>query len=143
MGWLARVPTWKEAEAELKAKDAHNLGRFAYPVLQAVDIAIYGGELVPVGKDQVAHLELSREIIRRFNRLYGKVLKEPKPLLTEFSTVLGTDGTKMSKSKQNVIPLLEEPKEAAKAVGWHAYRSPACAAGGSRRPEGVPCVLAS
>ena len=69
LGWLERVPTWKDAEEEAKQSDTHNLGRFAYPVLQAADIAIYQGALVPVGQDQIAHLELTREIIRRFNHL--------------------------------------------------------------------------
>ncbi len=67
MGWLERVPTWKDAEEEAKANDTHNLGRFAYPVLQAADIAMYRANRVPVGQDQVAHLEVSREIVRRFN----------------------------------------------------------------------------
>ncbi len=112
MGWLDRVPTWKDAIEDLKKEDAYNLGRFAYPVLQAVDIAIYKGDLVPVGQDQVAHLELSREIIRRFNGIYKKeVLPEPKPLLTETPMVYGTDGRKMSTSYGNVVPLIAEEKK--------------------------------
>ena len=83
MGWLERVPTWKDAEEEAKANDTHNLGRFSYPVLQAADIAIYNGERVPVGADQVSHLELTREIIRRFNFLYKGQISEPQALLTE------------------------------------------------------------
>jgi tryptophanyl-tRNA synthetase len=94
----------------MKAKDAHNLGRFAYPVLQAADIAIFRGIQVPVGQDQVPHLELAREIVRRFNHLYKTKLPEPQPLLTETPMITGTDGRKMSKSYGNVIPLLDEPK---------------------------------
>lgn len=114
MGWLERVNTWKDQEEELKQNDAHNLGRFSYPVLQTADIAIYKGSLVPVGKDQVAHLEVSREIIRRFNRLYKGKLPEPKPLLTESPLLIGTDGRKMSKSYNNYMPLTEEPKKVEK-----------------------------
>jgi len=69
MGWLERVPTWKDVEEEAKRTDTHNLGRFSYPVLMAADIAIYFGEGIPVGADQVAHLEISREIVRRFNHI--------------------------------------------------------------------------
>ncbi len=108
MGWLERVNTWKDAEEELKLNDAYNLGRFAYPVLQTADIAIYRGALVPVGQDQVAHLEVSREIVRRFNYLYKAKLPEPKPLLTSTPMVTGLDGRKMSKSYKNGINLVEE-----------------------------------
>lgn len=111
MGWLDRVTTWKDNEEELKQADAHNLGRFAYPVLQAADIAIYRGALVPVGKDQVAHLELAREIVRRANSLYKIKIPEPKALLTETPVLPGSDGRKMSKSYGNVVPLSAEPKE--------------------------------
>ena len=109
MGWLERVTTWKDAEVDLKAKDAHNLGRFSYPVLQTADIAIFKGELVPVGQDQIPHIELSREIVRRFNFLYKTKIPEPKVLLTEAPAVPGLDGRKMSKSYDNFIPLIEEP----------------------------------
>jgi tryptophanyl-tRNA synthetase len=109
LGWLERVTTWKDAEEDMKLKDAHNLGRFAYPVLQTADILIFKGELVPVGKDQVPHLELAREIIRRLNFLYKSKLPEPKALLTETPNVIGLDGRKMSKSYGNVLPLLDEP----------------------------------
>ncbi|OFZ31961.1 MAG: tryptophan--tRNA ligase [Bdellovibrionales bacterium RIFCSPHIGHO2_01_FULL_40_29] len=110
MGWLERVTTWKDAQEDAKANDTHNLGRFAYPVLQAADIAIYSGQLVPVGADQVSHLELTREIIRRFNHLYKAKLPEPKPLLTETPAFPGLDGRKMSKSYGNSILLSEESK---------------------------------
>jgi tryptophanyl-tRNA synthetase len=116
MGWLERVPTWKDAEEEAKATDTHNLGRFSYPVLQAADVAIYLGEKVPVGQDQVPHLELTREIIRRFNHLYKGELPEPRPLLTETPLVPGLDGRKMSKSYHNGFDLTEEPKSLAKKI---------------------------
>lgn len=116
MGWLERVPTWKDAEEEAKATDTHNLGRFSYPVLQAADIAIYLGNLVPVGADQVAHLELTREIIRRFNHLYKGKLPEPKHLLTEVPLLPGLDGRKMSKSYGNTLLLTEDEKTLKKKV---------------------------
>ncbi len=116
MGWLERVPTWKDSEEENKANDSHNLGRFAYPVLQAADIAIYQGALVPVGQDQVSHLELTREIIRRFNKIYGGKLPEPKALLTETPAFPGLDGRKMSKSYGNSILLSEDEKTLKKKV---------------------------
>ncbi len=116
MGWLERVPTWKDSEEENKANDAHNLGRFAYPVLQAADIAIYRGALVPVGQDQVSHLELTREIIRRFNKLYKGQIPEPKALLTTTPAFPGLDGRKMSKSYGNSILLSEEEKSLKKKV---------------------------
>lgn len=114
MGWLERVPTWKDAEEEARQTDTHNLGRFAYPVLQAADIAIYDGVLVPVGQDQVAHLELSREIIRRFNHIYKGKLKEPKAFLTNTPVLVGLDGRKMSKSYGNTILLTEKDEKAVK-----------------------------
>jgi tryptophanyl-tRNA synthetase len=110
MGWLDRVTTWKDAEEELKQKDAHNLGRLSYPVLQTADILIFKGEKVPVGKDQVPHLELAREIVRRFNFLYKSKLPEPQALLTETPMLMGLDGRKMSKSYGNVLPLIDEPQ---------------------------------
>ena len=116
MGWLERVPTWKDAEDEARASDTHNLGRFSYPVLQAADIAIYNGERVPVGADQVSHLELTREIIRRFNFIYKGKISEPQPLLTEIPLVPGLDGRKMSKSYGNGLLLTEEEKTLKKKV---------------------------
>lgn len=110
MGWLERVPTWKDAEEEAKANDTHNLGRFAYPVLQAADIALYRGAKVPIGQDQIAHLELCREIIRRFNHLYKAKLPEPQPMLTETPMITGLDGRKMSKSYGNTLYMTEDPK---------------------------------
>ncbi len=111
MGWLERVTTWKDAEEEAKASDTHNLGRFAYPVLQAADIAVYRANKVPVGADQVAHLELSREIIRRFNHIYKAKLPEMSALLTEIPLVPGLDGRKMSKSYGNTLYLTEDSEK--------------------------------
>jgi tryptophanyl-tRNA synthetase len=116
MSWLERIPTWKDAEADAKATDTHNLGRFAYPVLQAADIAIYRGTHVPIGLDQISHLEVSREIVRRFNFLYGGNLPEPLPLFTDSPTLLGTDSRKMSKSYGNVFSLTQEEDELQKNI---------------------------
>lgn len=111
MSWLERIPTWKDAEEEAKRNDTHSLGRFGYPVLMSADIALYQGTLVPVGKDQTSHLEFTRELLRRFNSIYGTKLPEPQPLFTETPTVIGTDGRKMSKSYGNTFFLTQEEKE--------------------------------
>ncbi|MFS4459904.1 tryptophan--tRNA ligase [Bdellovibrio sp. HCB2-146] len=111
MGWLERVNTWKDAIEEMKASDTYNLGRFAYPVLQAADILMYRAQKVPVGADQVAHLEISREIVRRFNHLYKAKLPEMNPLLTEIPLVPGLDGRKMSKSYNNSLFLTEDSEK--------------------------------
>lgn len=111
MGWLERVNTWKDSIEEMKANDTHNLGRFMYPVLQAADIAMYRAQKVPVGADQVSHLEISREIIRRFNHLYKAKLPEMEPLLTEIPLVPGLDGRKMSKSYGNSLYLTEDTEK--------------------------------
>ncbi len=103
LGWLERVPSFKERLRDMSERDIANFGLLGYPVLQTVDITIVGGQLVPVGEDQVAHLEISREIVRRFNRLYGDVLVEPQPLLSETPLIPGSDGRKMSKSLDNYI----------------------------------------
>jgi tryptophanyl-tRNA synthetase len=116
MGWLERVPTWKDAEAEAKASDTNNLGRFMYPVLQAADIAVYRGTHVPIGQDQISHLELSREIVRRFNFLYATKLPEPRPVFSETPMLLGSDGRKMSKSYGNVFNLTQEPQDVIKTL---------------------------
>ena len=108
LGWLERVPSFKERLRDMAERDIANYGLLGYPVLQAVDIAIVGGELVPVGEDQVAHLELSREIVRRFNRLYGDVLVEPQPLLSATPLIPGSDGRKMSKSLDNTIGIRDD-----------------------------------
>jgi tryptophanyl-tRNA synthetase len=110
LGWLERVPTYKERLRDLAERDIANFGLLGYPVLQTVDITIVRGELVPVGEDQVAHLEISREIVRRFNRLYGEVLVEPQPLLSKTPLVPGSDGRKMSKTLDNYIGVNDDPE---------------------------------
>lgn len=111
LGWLERVPTYKERLRDLAERDISNLGLLGYPLLQTVDITIVRGELVPVGEDQVSHLELSREVVRRFNRLYGEVLLEPQALLSATPLIPGSDGRKMSKSLDNAIGLADEPDQ--------------------------------
>jgi tryptophanyl-tRNA synthetase len=111
LGWLERVPSFKERLRDMAERDIANFGLLGYPLLQAVDISIVRGELVPVGEDQVAHLELSREIVRRFNRLYGDVLVEPQPLLSDTPLIPGSDGRKMSKSLDNVIGIRDDESE--------------------------------
>ncbi len=109
LGWLERVPTFKERLRDLAERDIANFGLLGYPVLQTVDITIVKGEIVPVGEDQLPHLELSREIVRRFNRLYGEVLIEPKAMLSQTPLIPGSDGRKMSKSLNNEIGLRDDP----------------------------------
>jgi len=109
--WLERVPTYKEQIIQLKEKDLSTYGFLGYPVLQAADILVYKGEVVPVGEDQVSHIELCREIARRFNNLYDTVFPEPVPKLTRSPRLPGTDGRKMSKSYGNEIRLSESPEE--------------------------------
>lgn len=110
LGWLERVPTYKEKQQELKDRDLSTYGFLGYPLLQTADIIIYRARYVPVGVDQVPHLEISREIARRFNNLYKEVFPEPEALLTEFPKVVGTDGRKMSKSYDNAIYLSDSPE---------------------------------
>lgn len=105
ISWLERNPTYKEKQEEIKERDLSTYGFLGYPVLQAADILIYKPDFVPVGKDQLPHLELTRELARRFNSLYRPVFLEPKEHLTRFPKVLGTDGRKMSKSYGNTINL--------------------------------------
>ncbi len=108
--WLERVPTYKEQQEQLRDKDLHTYGFLGYPLLQAADILAYRAHAVPVGEDQVPHLELCREIARRFNHLYGEVFPEPQALLTKAARLPGTDGRKMSKSYDNAIYLADDPK---------------------------------
>ena len=103
--WLERNPTYKEVKAELSGKDLSTFGFLGYPVLQAADIIMYKAYGVPVGVDQLPHIELTREIARRFNFLYGDLFPLPEPLLTDVSKLLGIDGRKMSKSYDNAIYL--------------------------------------
>ncbi|MCL0042532.1 tryptophan--tRNA ligase [Thermodesulfovibrionales bacterium] len=106
IGWLERVPSFKEKQEQLKDRDLYTHGFMGYPVLQTADIIIYRARFVPVGVDQIPHLEVSREIARRFNHLYKeKIFPEPEGLLTEFPKVPGLDGRKMSKSYDNAIYL--------------------------------------
>ena len=103
VSWLERNPTYKEMQENLTTKDLSTFGFLGYPVLMASDIIVYKSARVPVGQDQIPHLEITREIARRFNYLYGEVFPEPAALLTETPKVLGTDGRKMSKSYGNAI----------------------------------------
>ena len=117
LGWLERVPTYKEKKDNLTERDLSMYGFLGYPVLQSADILIYKADLVPVGVDQVPHLEITREIGRRFNHLYKKdVFPDPEALLTEFPKVTGTDGRKMSKSYDNAIYLSDKPEVAEKKL---------------------------
>jgi tryptophanyl-tRNA synthetase len=112
--WLERVPTFKEQQQELADRELNTYGFLGYPLLQTADILIYKAAAVPVGEDQAYHLELAREIARRFNRLYGPVFPEPKMLLTEVPKLAGTDGRKMSKSYGNAI-YLKDPADVIRA----------------------------
>ncbi len=111
LAWLERVPTYKEQREQITDKDLGTYGFLGYPLLQAADILIYKAHYVPVGVDQVPHVELTREVARRFNFLYRPVLVEPEALLTEFAKIPGTDGRKMSKSYDNAIFLSDSPEE--------------------------------
>lgn len=111
LAWLERVPTYKEQREQITDKDLGTYGFLGYPLLQAADILIYKAHYVPVGVDQVPHIELTREVARRFNFLYKPVLVEPEALLTEFPKIPGTDGRKMSKSYDNAIFLSDTPAE--------------------------------
>jgi tryptophanyl-tRNA synthetase len=116
LGWLERSPSYKEMRENLTDRDLALYGFLGYPVLMTADIIMYKATRVPVGADQVSHLELCREIVRRFNFHYGEVFPEPQPLLTEAAKVLGTDGRKMSKSYGNTIDLGESAESTTKKV---------------------------
>jgi tryptophanyl-tRNA synthetase len=120
LGWLERVPTYKEQQQQMPNKDLHMYGFLGYPLLQAADILIYRADFVPVGEDQVTHLELTREVARRFNQFYQldgqPVFPEPQPLLTRTPKLLGTDKRKMSKSYGNSILLSDEPATVAEKI---------------------------
>ncbi|OGC76085.1 MAG: tryptophan--tRNA ligase [candidate division Zixibacteria bacterium RBG_16_40_9] len=111
--WLERVPSYKEKSVEF---NLDSFGFLGYPLLQAADILLYKANFVPVGKDQLPHIELTREIARRFNNLYGNVFSEPEGLLTKFAVVPGIDGRKMSKSYNNDISMADSPEETEKKV---------------------------
>jgi tryptophanyl-tRNA synthetase len=109
--WLERVPTFKDQQQQLEEKDLNTYGFLGYPLLQTADIIVYRAGWVPVGEDQASHLELSREIVRRFNNFYGPVFPEPQPLFTATPKVPGLDGRKMSKSYGNAIYLSDTTEE--------------------------------
>jgi len=111
VAWLERNPTYKEQIKELTGKDLSTYGFLGYPVLQAADIIMYKANRVPVGVDQAPHVELTREIVRRFNQVYRPIFPEPEVLLTEIQKLPGTDGRKMSKSYGNAVFLSDDPKE--------------------------------
>ncbi|MFH1655346.1 MAG: tryptophan--tRNA ligase [Candidatus Omnitrophota bacterium] len=110
LGWLERCPTYKEQLKEIGNRDLGTYAFLGYPVLQAADILVYKANAVPVGKDQLPHLELTREIARRFNHLYKNIFPEPEAILTKVPKLLGIDGRKMSKSYNNTINLSDSPE---------------------------------
>jgi tryptophanyl-tRNA synthetase len=114
--WLERVPTYKEQMEQLAEKDLSNLGFLGYPLLQTADVIIYDANFVPVGDDQVPHLELSREVVRRFHNFYGEVFVEPQPLLTPTPRLPGLDNRKMSKSYGNAIDLADSADDVVKKI---------------------------
>src|SRR5580698_10998177 len=120
LGWLERVPSYKEQQENIVGKDLTTYGFLGYPLLQAADILLYQPEYVPVGQDQAAHVELTREVARRFNQFYklgdNEVLPEPKVLLTPSPKLPGTDGRKMSKSYGNTILLADPEPEVRKKL---------------------------
>ena len=116
IAWLERCPTFKEQLRELEGKEINNYGFLGYPLLQAADILAYRADAVPVGVDQLPHLEITREVARRFNYLYGKILPEPEPLLGEQTLLPGIDSRKMSKSYENYIALSDPPEVIKKKV---------------------------
>lgn len=117
LAWVERCPTYKEQLRELKGRELTTYGFLGYPVLQAADIALYKANAVPVGIDQLPHIELTREIVRRFNTLYkNNIFPEPEPMLTNASKLLGLDNRKMSKSYENFIALSDTPETITKKV---------------------------
>jgi len=114
--WLERVPTYKELTEQLADRDLSSIGFLGYPLLQTADVTLYDANVVPVGEDQVPHLELSREVVRRFNHLYGTVLVEPQSLLTPTPRLPGLDNRKMSKSYGNTIDLSDDAAAVVKKV---------------------------
>ena len=111
LGWLERVPTYKETQHQLGDRDLSTYGFLGYPVLQAADILMYLATTVPVGADQVPHVELTREIARRFNHIFGELFPEPQALFAAAPRVPGLDGRKMSKSYNNAVFLAEDAAE--------------------------------
>jgi len=113
LSWLERVPTYKEQQQEMTNRDLSTYGFLGYPLLQSADILVYKADRVPVGEDQLPHLELTREVCRRFNYLYKANLPEPEALLSKSPKILGTDARKMSKSYNNAIYLSDTKEEVA------------------------------
>ena len=130
--WLERVPTYKEQMEQLAERDLSNLGFLGYPLLQTADVIIYDAHYVPVGDDQVPHLELSREVVRRFHGFYGEIFVEPQPLLTPTPRLPGLDNRKMSKSYNNTIDLSDSPGRRGEEDPPDVYRSQARPRGYSR-----------
>jgi tryptophanyl-tRNA synthetase len=114
--WLERVPSYKEIKEQLAERDLSSVGFLSYPLLQTADVIMYDAKFVPVGEDQVPHLELSREIVRRFHNFYGEVFVEPQALLTPVPRLPGLDNRKMSKSYQNTIDLSDDAETVKKKV---------------------------
>jgi tryptophanyl-tRNA synthetase len=114
--WLERVPTYKEQTEQLAERDLSSIGFLGYPLLQTADVIIYDANIVPVGEDQVPHLELSREVVRRFNNFYGEVFVEPQSMLTPTPRLPGLDNRKMSKSYGNTIDLSDDAAAVVKKV---------------------------
>lgn len=114
--WLERCPTYKDQLTNLSNKNIATYGFLGYPCLMASDILLPKAEVIPVGEDQVPHLEMSREIARRFNHIYGETFPEPQALLTKMKVLPGLDGRKMSKSYENTIALSDAPEEVTKKV---------------------------
>ncbi|MCL4233221.1 MAG: tryptophan--tRNA ligase [Deltaproteobacteria bacterium] len=114
--WATGCPTFKEQQEQIADKDLNTLGFLGYPILQAADILIYKAHFVPVGIDQVPHIEIARDVARRFNNFFGEVLVQPAPKLTEVPKIPGTDGRKMSKSYGNTINLTDSADEVRQKV---------------------------
>ncbi len=114
--WLERVPTYRELTEQLADRDLSSIGFLGYPLLQTADVIIYDASVVPVGEDQVPHLEMSREVVRRFNHLYGPVFVEPQSMLTPTPRLPGIDNRKMSKSYNNTIDLSDDAATVVKKV---------------------------
>src|SRR5215469_13602730 len=140
LGWLERVPTYKEQQQQMPNKDLHMHGFLGYPMLQAADILVYRADFVPVGEDQVSHLELTREVARRFNSFYKcqdqPVFPEPQVMLTHAPKLLGTDKRKMSKSYGNSILLSDEAAVVAEKIKNSVTDRPALTDRGS--PDRCP-----
>ena len=137
--WLERVPTYKEQIEQLTDRDLSTLGFLGYPLLQGADVVIYGGQYVPVGEDQVPHLELTREVVRRFHGFFGELFPEPQPLLTKFPRLPGLDNRKMSKSYANTIDLSDDADTVRKKVK-RMYTDPKrIRADIPGRWRGIPC----